>query len=85
MVTGGCAVPKMLQEPFEQGVYERKDLVIPVEELKRMKKTPSTWFRPQMEGSAYNPHDRNEKSWDAAGRHEKPTEEELTERWVNDR
>ena len=70
---------------FEQGEYERKNLVISVEQLKRQKKSPSTWFRPQMEAAGYNPHDGVERPWDAAGRHEKPTEEELTERWVNDR
>lgn len=36
LVAGGCAVPKMLQEPFEQGVYEdileRQAEGVPVEE-----------------------------------------------------
>ncbi len=70
---------------FERAQYQRQNLVIPVEELKRKKKTPSTWFRPQMEDAGYDPHSGDERAWDAAGRHEKPTEDELTERWVDER
>jgi len=70
---------------FERAQYQRQSLVIPVEELKRKKKTPSTWFRPQMEDAGYDPHSGDERAWDAAGRHEKPTEDELTERWVDER
>ncbi len=70
---------------FERGQYERQGLVIPVEELRRKKNTPSTWFRPQMESAGYDPHTGEERTWDAAGRHEQPSEEQLTERWVDER
>jgi formate hydrogenlyase subunit 6/NADH:ubiquinone oxidoreductase subunit I len=70
---------------FESGQYERKDLVITVDELKAKKKTPSTWFRPQMEAAGYDPHSGEDRPWDDAGRHEQPGDEKLTERWVNDR
>jgi len=52
---------------FERGKYERKDLVIPIEELRSAPKKPSTWFRPQLEGK-YNPHEDNTISWDKVGR-----------------
>ncbi len=70
---------------FESAQYERQRLVIPVEELRRKKNTPSTWFRPQMESAGYDPHTGAELAWDAAGRHEQPSEEQLTKRWVDER
>ncbi len=70
---------------FEQFQYERNALVIPVEELRQKKNTPSTWYRPQMEKANYDPHTGEERTWDEAGRHEQPTEEELTKRWVDER
>ena len=70
---------------FEHAQYERQNLVIPVEELRRKKNTPSTWFRPQMESAGYDPQTGEERASDAAGRHEQPSEEQLTERWVDER
>jgi NADH-quinone oxidoreductase subunit I len=70
---------------FELGNFERQGLVIPVDELRKKKKTPSTWYRPQMESAHYNPRSDRELSWDKAGRHEQPDEDQLTERWVNER
>jgi len=50
-------------------------------------KTPSTWFRPQMENKNYRPkeNDAEIKDYRDIGRHEKPSDDELTERWVNER
>jgi len=70
---------------FERGQYERKNLVITVEELKAKKKTPSTWFRPQQEAAGYNPHSGEDRPWTEAGRHEQPGDKKLTERWVDER
>ena len=70
---------------FERDIEKREDLVISIDELRSAEKRPSTWFRPQMENSSYKP--RNEEIEDShdVGRHEKPSKEELTERWVNER
>ena len=70
---------------FERANAERDDLVIPIETLKSQKKTPSTFFRPQMEEREYNPHQGQELPWNRAGRHEQPTIDRLTERWVKQR
>lgn len=52
---------------FERGKYERKGLVIPIEELRSAPKKPSTWFRPQLEGK-YDPHKDDVIGWDKVGR-----------------
>ena len=52
---------------FERGKYERKGLVIPLEELRSAPKKPSTWFRPQLEGK-YDPHKDDVIDWDNVGR-----------------
>ncbi len=70
---------------FERTRLERDKLVIPVDELRTMKKTPSTWFRPQFERAGYNPLEGEERPWDQAGRHEQPTPDELKKRWVDER
>ncbi|HLF05449.1 MAG TPA: NADH-quinone oxidoreductase subunit I [Dehalococcoidia bacterium] len=53
---------------FEQGRYRRQDLVIPVQQLREAEKRPSTWFRPQLEGSGYNPHQGQPLDWKQVGR-----------------
>ncbi len=53
---------------FERGTYERKNLVITIDELRQSEKRPSTWFRPQLEGGGYNPHDGRPASWREVGR-----------------
>ena len=67
---------------FEEGSYRRGELVIDVERLKRTPKLPSTWFRPQMEGAAYDPHAGVELDWKDAGRHEKPSVHDQEETWA---
>ena len=72
---------------FERALEKREDLVIPVDDLRKAEKTPSTWFRPQMEDKKYKPREKNAeiKDWHDIGRHEQPSDEDLTERWVNER
>ena len=72
---------------FERANEKRNGLVIPVDELRTAIKTPSTWFRPQMENKNYRPkeNDAEIKDYRDIGRHEKPSDDELTERWVNER
>ncbi|MDA1096011.1 MAG: NADH-quinone oxidoreductase subunit I [Chloroflexi bacterium] len=38
---------------FERAAYERKDLVITIDDLRTLPKKPSTQFRPQLEAIAY--------------------------------
>lgn len=72
---------------FERATEKIKDLIIPVDELRTAIKTPSTWFRPQMEDKNYKPREKNAeiKDWHDIGRHEQPSDDELTEKWVNER
>ncbi len=69
---------------FETARYRRDELVYSREDLVRKPKNPSTWFRPQFEERGYDPR-REEVDWQRAGRHEKPSEEEMIERWVERR
>ena len=70
---------------FELSEYIRDDLVLSKEDLIRQPKNPSTWFRPQMEDSEYSPFDGPLDDIYEAGRHEMPSVEQLTERWVDER
>ena len=67
---------------FEEGQYRRQDLVIDKRRLVSSKKTPSTWFRPQLASKNYDPHDGKNVKWDKAGRHEKPSLKEQQEKWA---
>ncbi len=53
---------------FEQGKYSRKDMVIHVEQLRDSDKHPSTYFRPQLEASGYNPRGGRPLDWKEVGR-----------------
>ena len=53
---------------FERGRYRRDSLVISVEELTAAPKHPSTWFRPQLEKSQYNPFEGSGLPWEEVGR-----------------
>ena len=67
---------------FEESTYERKNLVIDMERLKKAEKNPSTWFRPQLSERKYDPIAGAEADWDEVGRHEKPTLENQQEKWA---
>lgn len=67
---------------FEEGKYERDDLVIDVEQLRAAPKKPSNWFRPQLESKKYTPLDGEEVMWDHVGRHEKPSLSQQEDRWA---
>ena len=70
---------------FEAARYRREELVSTREALARAPKRPSAWFRPQHEEKGYHPHRETLEKWRRAGRHERPSREELTERWVERR
>ena len=70
---------------FETARYRRDELVFSREDLVRKPKRPSTWFRPQHEEKGYHPHREAMEDWRRAGRHQRPSPEDLTERWVERR
>ncbi len=70
---------------FERGNFQRMDLVLSKQDLIDQPKHPSTWFRQQMEERAYSPFAGALEDMKQAGRHETPSVERLTERWVADR
>ena len=72
---------------FERAQERRADLVIPIDELRRAPKRPSTWFRPQLEEKGYNPFDGPTLSWRDVGRPaaQDPTYDEMEQRWVEER
>jgi len=70
---------------FETAQYRRDQLVFAKDDLNRVAKHPSTYYRPQLEEKAYHPHREGLEDWRQAGRHEQPSREELTERWVEKR
>ena len=53
---------------FERGKYVRNDLVIHIDELRQAEKRPSTWSRPQLENSGYNPQEGHPLDWREVGR-----------------
>lgn len=66
---------------FEEGKYQREDLVVTVDQLRTAPKRPSTWFRPQLESKQYEPQSGMERSSSDVGRHERPTVDDQTQRW----
>jgi NADH-quinone oxidoreductase subunit I len=67
---------------FEEGKYQRSDLVVSVDRLRAAPKRPSTWFRPQLEAKGYRPQEGKEATWKDVGRHQKPTQDEQEDRWA---
>ncbi|MFQ5860765.1 MAG: NuoI/complex I 23 kDa subunit family protein [Dehalococcoidia bacterium] len=55
---------------FERARYARNQMVIPVEELRKAERHPSTCFRPQLEQKGYNPHRDGSLPWQEVGREE---------------
>ena len=67
---------------FEEGQYMRDNLVIDVDRLKKAEKKPSHWFRPQLSDKGdYSPFDA-EIEWDSVGRHQKPSNQDLKNKWI---
>ena len=66
---------------FEEGKYQRDDLVINMDRLKSAPKRPSTWFRPQLASQHHNPIGGDEINWNSVGRHEKPSLASQEEKW----
>lgn len=72
---------------FERAGYQRRDLTINIDELRRAPKRPSTWFRPQLEAKGYDPFRGTTLSWQEVGRHstDDPDEQQMKDRWVKGR
>ena len=67
---------------FEEGKYHRRDLVKDVDQLRAAPKRPSTWFRPQLQTGAYDPHAGEEATSKDVGRHEQPSLGDQGDRWA---
>ena len=70
---------------FERSRLTRSSLVINKQELNENVKTPSSWFRPQLERDHFDPYADSITDHHDAGRHEKPDQATLDERWVDRR
>ena len=53
---------------FEQGQYSRQDMFISIDQLRQAEKHPSTWFRPQLERTGYDPRGGQPLDWKDVGR-----------------
>ena len=53
---------------FEQGQYSRKQMVIGIDQLRQAEKRPSTFYRPQLESTGYDPHKGRPLHWKEVGR-----------------
>jgi len=67
---------------FEEAQYQRSNLVIDINKLKSAEKKPSTWFRPQLVNQGHDPISGDTADWRKVGRHEKPSQEDQSERWA---
>ena len=70
---------------FERSKYVRDELIITKEELFDAEKRPSSWYRPQFEENAFDPFKETINDHHDAGRHERPSDEDLKKKWVDDR
>ena len=53
---------------FEQGQYSRKEMIIDIDHLRQADKHPSTFFRPQLEDTGYDPRADRPLHWQEVGR-----------------
>ena len=72
---------------FERAREYLPSLLIPIDELRKAPKRPSTWFRPQLEQRGYDPHSGPALTWTEVGREAQvaPTYNDMKERWVEER
>ncbi|MEE8046303.1 MAG: 4Fe-4S binding protein [Dehalococcoidia bacterium] len=70
---------------FERSTYVRDELIITKEELFKAPKRPSTWYRPQFEEKSFDPFKETIEDHYDAGRHERPSDDDLKKKWVEER
>ena len=68
---------------FERSGPVRDNLIVTKEELIKNQKKPSSWYRPQFEDDRFNPFESEIDNHRQAGRHEKPSDEDMHNDWVN--
>ncbi len=68
---------------FERSKYARDELIITKEELFDADKRPSSWYRPQFEEKSFDPFKETIDDHYDAGRHERPSDEDLKKKWVD--
>ena len=70
---------------FERSTYVRDELVLTLDELNAAEKTPSSFYRPQFEENAFDPFAETIENHYDAGRHERPSDEDMKKKWVDER
>lgn len=70
---------------FERSTYVRDELVLTLDELNAADKTPSSFYRTQFEEKAFDPFTETIEDHYKAGRHERPSDEDLKKKWVDER
>ncbi len=70
---------------FERSTYVRDELVLTLDELNAAEKTPSSFYRPQFEENAFDPFAETIANHYDAGRHERPSDEDMKKKWVDER
>jgi NADH-quinone oxidoreductase subunit I len=70
---------------FERSKYVRDELIITKEELFAAPKQPSSFYRPQFEENGFDPFKEKIEDFHDAGRHERPSDEDLKRKWVDER
>ena len=70
---------------FERSTYVRDELIVTLDELNAAEKKPSSFYRPQFEENAFDPYTETVDDHYDAGRHERPSDEDLKKKWVDER
>ena len=70
---------------FERSTYVRDELIVTLDELNAAEKKPSSFYRPQFVQNAFDPYTETVDDHYDAGRHERPSDEDLKKKWVDER
>ena len=70
---------------FERSTYVRDELIVTLDELNAAEKKPSSFSRQQYEEHAFDPYTEPVDDHYDAGRHERPSDEDLKKKWVDER
>ena len=70
---------------FERSKYVRDELIVGLDELNSADKKPSSFYRPQFEENAFDPFSEVIDDHYDAGRHERPSDDEMMKKWVDER
>ena len=70
---------------FERSKYVRDELIIGLDELNSADKKPSSFYRPQFEENVFDPFTEVIDAHYEAGRHERPSDDDMKKKWVDAR